>query len=34
MDKKQLARITYTRFVMGIPVLGLAFFLPAGTFNY
>jgi protein-S-isoprenylcysteine O-methyltransferase Ste14 len=34
MDKKQLARITYTRFLIGIPVLGLAFFLPAGTLNY
>ncbi len=34
MDKKQLARITYSRFIMAIPVLGLMFFLPAGTFNY
>lgn len=34
MDKRQLARITYSRFIMAIPVLGLMFFLPAGTFNY
>jgi protein-S-isoprenylcysteine O-methyltransferase Ste14 len=34
MDKKKLAIITYSRFISGIPVLGLAFFLPAGTFNY
>ena len=34
MDTKQLIRLTYVRFISGIPVLGLAFFLPAGTFNY
>ncbi len=34
MDKKKLAIITYSRFISGIPVLGLAFFLPAGTINY
>jgi len=34
MDKKKLAIITYSRFISGIPVLGLAFFLPAGTLNY
>jgi protein-S-isoprenylcysteine O-methyltransferase Ste14 len=34
VDKKKLALITYSRFISGIPVLGLAFFLPAGTFNY
>lgn len=34
MDKKQLIRLTYSRFLLGIPVLGLAFFLPAGTFWY
>jgi len=34
MDTKQLVRLTYIRFFSGIPVLGLAFFLPAGTFNY
>lgn len=34
MDKKKLATITYSRFISGIPVLGLAFFLPAGTLNY
>jgi len=34
MDTKQVARLTYIRFFSGIPALGLAFFLPAGTFNY
>ena len=34
MDKQRLARLTYLRFFSAIPVLGLFFFLPAGTFNY
>jgi protein-S-isoprenylcysteine O-methyltransferase Ste14 len=34
MDRKQLARTTSTRFILGILVLSLGFFLPAGTFNY
>ena len=34
MDTKQIARKTYARFLSGIPVLGLFFFLPAGTVNY
>ena len=33
-DTKQIARKTYIRFLSGIPVLGLVFFLPAGTINY
>lgn len=34
MDIKKLKRLTYLRFFAGIPVLGLFFFLPAGTLNY
>jgi len=34
MDEKRIARLTYIRFFSGIPVLGLVFFLPAGTLNY
>ena len=34
MDAKQVVRLTYLRFFSGIPVLGLFFFLPAGTINY
>jgi len=34
MDIKKLKITTYSRFFAGIPVLGLAFFLPAGTLNY
>ena len=34
MDTKKVIRLTYLRFFIGIPVLGLFFFLPAGTFNY
>jgi protein-S-isoprenylcysteine O-methyltransferase Ste14 len=34
MDTSQLARVTYIRFLMAIPALGLLFFLPAGTLNY
>lgn len=34
MDSKRIARLTYIRFLSGIPVLGLVFFLPAGTINY
>lgn len=34
MDEKRIVRLTYLRFFLGIPVLGLAFFLPAGTLNY
>jgi len=34
MDEKRIARLTYIRFLSGIPVLGLVFFLPAGTLNY
>ena len=34
MDKKRVVRLTYLRFFSGIPVLGLVFFLPAGTLNY
>lgn len=34
MDIKKLKALTYLRFFAGIPVLGLFFFLPAGTLNY
>jgi len=34
MDEKRIVRLTYLRFFSGILVLGLAFFLPAGTLNY
>lgn len=34
MDMKKLKLLTYTRFFAGIPVLGLFFFLPAGTVKY
>ena len=34
MDTKKVVRLTYLRFFSGIPVLGLFFFLPAGTLNY
>lgn len=34
MDTKKVIRLTYLRFFSGIPVLGLFFFLPAGTINY
>lgn len=34
MDTKKVVRLTYLRFFSGIPVLGLFFFLPAGTINY
>ena len=34
MDINKLKVTTYSRFIAGIPVLGLAFFLPAGTLNY
>lgn len=34
MDIKKLKALTYLRFFAGIPVLGLFFFLPAGTLDY
>ena len=34
MDTKRVVHLTYLRFFSGIPVLGLFFFLPAGTINY
>jgi len=34
MDTKIVVRLTYLRFLSGIPALGLFFFLPAGTINY
>lgn len=34
MDIRKLRVITYSRFFAGIPVLGLIFFLPAGTVFY
>ena len=34
MDKKQIVTATVIRLLMAIPVLGLLFFWPAGTFNY
>jgi len=34
MDRKKIVRITIIRFLSGIPVLSLAFFLPAGTIYY
>jgi protein-S-isoprenylcysteine O-methyltransferase Ste14 len=34
MDINKLKALTYVRFFAGIPVLGLFFFLPAGTLNY
>ena len=34
MDTKKVVRLTYIRFLSGIPALGLFLFLPAGTFNY
>ena len=34
MELKQLKELTYLRFWSGIPVLGLFFFLPAGTIYY
>lgn len=34
MDIKRLKALTYLRFFAGIPLLGLFFFLPAGTLNY
>ena len=34
LSQKQVARIVYPRFLMGLIVLPLVFFLPAWTFNY
>ena len=34
LSRRELAKIAYGRFVMGIPILALIFFLPAGTLAY
>ncbi len=34
LSRRELAKIAYRRFLMGIPVLMLIFFLPAGTLAY